>query len=116
MRIGELAERSGLSVDTIRFYEKRGLLGPQQVQRSTNGYRSYDDEAAARLKLVKQAQAAGFALGEIGELLGLWDNAQLDDERIVATLRAKRAQVAHKIAELEQIQRYLDEKLRQYEG
>lgn len=115
MRIGELAERSGVSIDAIRFYERRGLLGAQQVRRSANGYRSYSDEAAKRLTFVKQAQAAGFSLGEIAELFGLWDGAQLDDERIVATLRAKRAQVTHKIAELEQIRRYLDEKLRQYE-
>ena len=114
MRIGDLAVRSGLSIDTIRFYEKRGLLGAQQVGRSPNGYRSYNDEAAERLEFVKQAQGAGFSLSEIVELFGLWDKAQLDSEQIVGFLRAKRNQIAHRIAELEQMQRYLDEKLRQY--
>ena len=116
MRIGELAERSGLSIDTIRFYEKRGLLGAQQVQRSPNGYRAYGDEAAERLEFVKQAQGAGFSLSEIVELFELWDHAQLDDKQIVAFLRGKQAQIAHKIAELEQVQCYLAQKLRQYEA
>jgi MerR family Zn(II)-responsive transcriptional regulator of zntA len=114
MRIGELAGQSGLSIDTIRFYEKCGLLGAQHVRRSPNGYRNYGDEATERLGLIKQAQGAGFSLSEIVELFELWDKAQLDDEQIVALLRAKRDQIAHRIAELEQIQRYLDLKLRQY--
>lgn len=115
MRIGDLAGRSGLSIDTIRFYEKRGLLGAQQVRRSPNGYRSYSDEAAERLELIKQAQGAGFSLSEIVDLFGLWDKEQLDDEQIVAFLRAKRNQIAQRIAELERMQHYLDQKLRQYE-
>jgi MerR family transcriptional regulator, copper efflux regulator len=116
MRIGELAGRSGLSIDTIRFYEKRGLLGAQQVGRSANGYRSYSDETVERLALIRQAQGAGFSLSEIVALLGLWDKAQLDDEQIVAFLRTKRNQIAQRIAELERMQHYLDQKLQQYEN
>src|ERR1700743_3104470 len=61
MRIGQLAQATGLSRDALRFYEKRGLLTPR---RSSNGYRSYPPEAADWLRYVRTAQSPGFTLAE----------------------------------------------------
>ncbi|WP_254442071.1 MerR family transcriptional regulator [Duganella vulcania] len=62
MQIGEIASATGLSRDTLRFYEKRGLL---RARRSANGYRDYPPEAVNWLRYIKLAQTLGFTLGEI---------------------------------------------------
>lgn len=91
MKIGELAERSGLAPSRIRFYEKIGLL--TAVERRTNGYRSYPPEAAVVLELIATAQRAGFSLEEIRTLLpggpGQWDHGAL-----LGALRRKVAGIA----------------------
>jgi DNA-binding transcriptional MerR regulator len=104
-----------LTVDTIRFYEKKGLISHTHFSRRENGYREYTDGAIERLEMIKLAQAAGFSLAEIVELFALWDENQLTDELILAHLREKRQHIANKIAELEQIQRYVTDKIRQME-
>lgn len=114
MRIGEVAERSGVSIDTIRFYEKKGLLDPAQIQRSPNGYRAYTSEIVERLVMIRQAQAAGFTLTEIVELFTLWERNALDTDQIIRRLTEKQEQIATKIAELEAIQAYIAAKLDQY--
>ncbi len=78
MRIGELAERSGVAAHTIRFYENKGLL--PEAERSHNGYRSYDEQTLERLTLVQLCQRLGFNLAEIQRLIsqeGDWDKAQI---------------------------------------
>jgi DNA-binding transcriptional MerR regulator len=67
LRIGELATRSGVSIDTVRYYERRKLL-PLAV-RSAGGFRLFPCEAVARVSFIKQAQELGFSLEEIAELL-----------------------------------------------
>jgi DNA-binding transcriptional MerR regulator len=72
MRIGELAARTGCSVRNIRFYEQRGLL--PAPQRTKGGYRVYDQDAVARLRFVRSAQALGLSLAEIAEVLRVRDH------------------------------------------
>jgi MerR family Zn(II)-responsive transcriptional regulator of zntA len=115
LRIGEVAARSGMSIDTIRFYEKKGLLDPAQIQRTENGYRAYSAAVVERLALIKHAQAAGFTLTEIGELFELWDRDQLDNHQIIRRLEEKQRQITQKIAELEAIRGYIDAKLSRYQ-
>lgn len=115
MRIRQLAEQTGVIVDTIRFYEKRGLLDQAHFQRSPNGYRAYTARAIERLEMIELAQTAGFALSEIAELFGLWEQNQLGDDLILARLREKQQQIARKIAELAQIQSYVLDKIEQLE-
>ena len=67
MRIGDVAEASGVPAQTIRFYERRGLLPPPQ--RTPNGYRDYDDSVLARLAFIRSGQAAGLTLVELGSVL-----------------------------------------------
>jgi DNA-binding transcriptional MerR regulator len=67
MRIGELARRAGVNVETIRYYERRGVLG--EPARSPHGHRTYGDEDVRFVRAVKAAQALGFALGDVKDLL-----------------------------------------------
>ncbi|GJH37653.1 MerR family transcriptional regulator [Paraburkholderia hospita] len=90
MRIGELAERSGLTASRIRFYEASGLISA--VQRTANGYRDYPPEVASTLAIIDSAQRAGFSLDQIRHLLpvnkGTWNHGELVD-----TLRRKVADI-----------------------
>jgi DNA-binding transcriptional MerR regulator len=92
LKIGELASQSGLSRGTIRFYEREALLPPPQ--RTPAGYRLYTQDVVARLSFIKHAQALGFSLTEIRELLDSYHDAS--ECRHVASL------LSHKIAELDQ--------------
>ena len=67
LTIGEVAERAQTTADSIRFYEREGLLSP--AGRSPSGYRLYTDEAIRRLNFIKHAQQCGFSLTEVRELL-----------------------------------------------
>lgn len=106
MTIGALAERSDVNIQTIRYYERRGILRP--AARTAAGYRQYDAESVDRLRCIRQAQELGFSLGEIGELLGL----RVEDPAACATVearaRAKLDQVKQKIRELNRMKRVLE--------
>ena len=67
MRIGDVAEAAGVPAQTIRFYERRGLL--PQPERGPNGYRDYDESVLARLAFIRSGQAAGLTLVELGSVL-----------------------------------------------
>src|SRR5262245_23471171 len=69
MRIGDIAERAGVNVETLRYYERRGLL-PEPV-RSPGGHREYDDATVRFIRAVKEAQSLGFSLSEIKEYMTL---------------------------------------------
>jgi DNA-binding transcriptional MerR regulator len=65
MRIGEVARRAGVNIETLRYYERRGLLA--EPGRAPNGHRDYDEETVRFVKAVKEAQGLGFSLAEIAE-------------------------------------------------
>ena len=67
LKIGEVATQSGVSIDTLRFYEKAGIL--DKPQRSVNGYRVYDRNVLERLAFIRRARSLGFTLAEIREVL-----------------------------------------------
>ncbi|WP_457634334.1 heavy metal-responsive transcriptional regulator, partial [Oceanithermus desulfurans] len=89
LRIGELARAAGVSVDTLRFYERRGLLAP--AARSEGGYRLYDEAALARLAFIQRAKALGFTLAEIGGVLGVMEGGQPPCAHVRALLEEKLA-------------------------
>lgn len=93
--IGKLAQKVGVTNDTVRYYEREGLLAP--ARKTDAGYRLYNEDTARRLRFIKQAQQCGFSLAEIGELLALKnsDAACCQDVRGVAI--AKQLQLEHKI-------------------
>jgi DNA-binding transcriptional MerR regulator len=96
--IGKVAERAQVSADSIRFYEREGLIRP--ATKSESGYRLYTDEAIRRIEFIKHAQQCGFSLAEIRELLELraTDKACCDDIYRVSV--EKKLQLEHKIKAL----------------
>lgn len=106
LKIGELAKRANLSQDTLRFYEKHGLLKP--CARSEAGYRLYSADDVLRLRFILSAKEVGFTLNEIHELLALEvtrDKASC--EQVKTIVDDKILGVARRIAELERIQQSL---------
>ncbi|KAF1712405.1 heavy metal-responsive transcriptional regulator [Pseudoxanthomonas kalamensis DSM 18571] len=101
MKIGELARRSGVGIDAIRFYERQALLPPPL--RMESGYRSYRDDDLARLRFVRRAKALGFSLAEIRDLLALSGRVDGDMGELRAAAVEKLADVDAKMAELERI-------------
>ena len=106
MKIGELAQRTGVGIDTVRYYEREGLL--PRAQRLASGYRVYSDHDARRLRFVRRAKSLGFTLQEIRDLLALSDRR--DDD--MATMRTaaieKLGAVEAKLAELHRIRAGLE--------
>lgn len=100
MRIGNLAAATGVSCDTLRFYEKRGLI---RATRSANGYRTYPAEAVELVVYIRTAQKLGFSLAEVGENMpALWTAE--DPDRAVAALLAEKLKVIDlRIEELQQL-------------
>jgi MerR family transcriptional regulator, copper efflux regulator len=98
--IGELARRAGVSIDTVRYYEKSGLLAPQT--RLASGYRRYSARQLARLRFIRRAQELGFSLSDINTLLGL--SGQRDVARIKRSAERKLSEVNKRIASLNRIQ------------
>ncbi|MBK5269346.1 MAG: heavy metal-responsive transcriptional regulator [Acidimicrobiia bacterium] len=84
MRIGELSQRAAVPTKTIRYYEDIGLL--PEPERSENGYREYDDDAIARLRFIRDAQASGLTLTEIGSIVDLRDRGQTTCDHVVDLL------------------------------
>lgn len=97
LTIGSLAAAGGVGVETIRFYQRKGLL-PEPTRES--GVRRYGSEDVRRLKFIRQAQTAGFTLAEIGELLEL--DASDDRPRARQLARARIAALDARIGELKQ--------------
>ncbi len=107
MRIGEVAARAGVNVQTVRYYERRGILPPPP--RSPSGYRQYGPDAVSRVRFVKRAQDLGFSLAEIQDLLGLRVEETSACSLVEARVREKIGQVERKIRELEGMKRVLEE-------
>jgi MerR family copper efflux transcriptional regulator len=99
MGIGAIAKRAGVGVDTVRYYERAGLLEPRQ--RLASGYRRYTDDEVARLRFIRRAQALGFSLKEIQELLSL--STKRDVARVKRTAEAKLKDIDSRIAELQRV-------------
>lgn len=94
--IGTLARRAGVSIDTVRYYEKSGLLAPEA--RLASGYRRYGDVQVARLRFIRRAQELGFSLKDIRELLGL--SKQRDVAKVKRAAEKKLADVDARLAAL----------------
>ena len=105
MKIGTLAKRADVAIDTVRYYERQGLL-PAPV-RLASGYRDYTDGDVARLRFIRRAKALGFTLGEIGELLALSARRDGDMAGMKSAAQQKLADVDAKLAELQRIRQGL---------
>ncbi|MGH9388632.1 MAG: heavy metal-responsive transcriptional regulator [Vicinamibacteria bacterium] len=103
--IGELAHRAGINRETLRYYERRGLLRP--TRRTASGYRLYSRETEERLSFIKRAQSFGFTLDEILMLLGLRPESPQSCRRVLAMLDEKVFDLAGRIGEMKKFHRQL---------
>jgi len=110
MNIKELTETVGLSRDTIRFYEREGLISPPS--RRANGYRDYDDKTVDQLNMITMAKELGFTLKEIKELTELLYSNSLTQSQMGEKLLEKNKQIEVKILELSKMKALIDNALK----
>jgi MerR family mercuric resistance operon transcriptional regulator len=103
--IGALAETAGVNVETIRFYQRKGLM--PEPEKPYGGIRRYGAADLARVRFIKSAQRLGFSLDEIGELLKLEDGARCSEARQLA--ERKLVDVRRKLGDLQRIESVLAE-------
>jgi len=103
MRIQELADKMGLTIHTIRFYEKEGLLDDRHVRRESNNYRNYSEEAVERLGLIKKFQSIGCSLAELKEALQECDSNKSTNLEIIDWIRGKKKEIESKREEYDQM-------------
>ncbi len=102
LTIGQVAKRSGIGIETVRFYERKGLV--EEPPRTDSGYRQYPEDVVARIRFIRRAKELGFKLSEISELLSL----RVDPDTTCADVRKqtelKIADVEEKIRALQRIE------------
>ena len=101
MRIGELAKRAGVTTDTIRYYERQGLLG--RPARTPSGYRDYDDTALDDLGFIKKGQTLGLRLTDVREVIAITSGGKFPCDHVRATITARLQEVEEKICELQDL-------------
>ena len=111
MRIGEIAKRSGIGIETIRYYEREGLL--QEPERRPSGYRQYDESTLEQLEYIGLAKSLGFTLAEIRELLELSYSAHAGCQHIRQRAEAKLTDIEAKVRSLQKMRRSLGKVLAQ---
>lgn len=126
MRIGEIAKQAGLNIQSVRFYERKGLL--PMPPRSASGYRCYDERHLETIRFIKRGQKLGFTLNEIGQLLEVHQSlatspvvipsrkSSHESERLVLLARERLAAVEQKIEILKAMQKQLSGFLREYQS
>ena len=103
LRPGQVAAAAGVNLETLRYYERRGLL--ERPERTLGGHRVYPSEAVTLLRIIKTAQRLGFSLDEVAELvdLGRHRHGRRKDRGLQARATAKLAEIEAKIADLQVI-------------
>lgn len=97
MQIGILADRAGVSTETIRFYEKRGLISSE---RRANNYREFVPATVALVAMIRQAQKLGFSLAEISQIAGSLQDSTMGADQVEALLRDKIAELEMKARDI----------------
>lgn len=107
LKTGEVARKAGVSVDTVRYYEQRGLI--DEPPRRASGYRQYPPRVIGRIRFIKQAQKLGFTLGDIEELLRLRDAPNTSCSDMLHRAESKLVEIDEKIAALSNMKTTLEE-------
>ena len=113
MLIHEAAAVTGLTIDTIRYYEREHLLDERHITRLSNGYRSFTPAAIERLQHFKHARAQGYTVAELRNLTRAYDAGRLGVDERRAFLKGKIARVSRQIASLETMRRTFESELSQ---
>ena len=106
LTIGKVAKRAGIGAETVRFYEKEGLIGP--ASRTEANYRVYESVDIARLRFIRRAKSLGFTLKEIKDLLSLRHDPDASKEDVKRQTEAKIADIEQKISDLTRIKSTLE--------
>lgn len=112
--IGSLARRVGVNVETIRYYERRGLL--RRPSRPESGYREYPPDAVRQVRFIKRAQSLGFSLREIRDLLDLGGDPRVSCAEVLSVATRKLADIETKIRTLETMRALLLELTKECPG
>ncbi|WP_319420473.1 heavy metal-responsive transcriptional regulator [Pleurocapsa sp. FMAR1] len=107
LKIGELAKQTGLAVGTLRYYSDLGLLQP--VHRGDNGYRYYSQDASQQVEFIKKAQALGFTLEEIKQILNVRDRGEKPCSLVQSLLDSKIEQIQIQIRRMTLFKAELEE-------
>ena len=99
MQIGQLAQHAGVAIDTVRYYERQGLL--PQPQRRASGYRQYGQQDISRLRFIRRAKDLGFSLQEIQDLLRLSGNQDADRAEVRTLAQQRLTDIERKLRELD---------------
>ncbi len=105
MTIGKLAKRAGVGVETIRFYERKGLL--KRPQKRLGGFRYYSIDEASRIYFIKRAQELGFTLREVKELLEIQNKRKLSGNQVKEKALKKIEEIKKKISDLQRMEKAL---------
>ncbi|BCL80929.1 heavy metal-responsive transcriptional regulator [Ktedonobacteria bacterium brp13] len=107
LTIGQVARQTGVGVDTLRYYEREGLV--EEPPRRESGYRQYPEEVVKRIHFIKRAQELGFSLKEIAELFALRVDPTTPSREVKRRAEAKLADIERKIGELLRMKRALEQ-------
>ena len=105
--IGRLAKAAGVSVETVRYYERRGLI-PQPMKPADSGWRRYSEEHLKILQFIRRSQRLGFSLDEIGDLLQLREDRGRACDEVLASVQLKRREISAKLRDLQALQSALE--------
>ncbi len=105
MLIGEVAERTGVTTKALRFYERRGLIS--EPARTDGGYRDYDPAVVDRVTFIKEAQAAGLTLAQIGQVLAIRDDGDAPCRHVETLIDERLAEVEERLRELRDLRSQL---------
>ncbi|WP_010583789.1 MerR family transcriptional regulator [Schlesneria paludicola] len=114
LSIGELAKRGGVGVETVRFYERQGLL--EEPERKSSGYRQYDAQTVQVLRFIRRAKELGFTLKEIKSLLEIRTDVSTPRTEVRQQARKKVAEIDEKIADLQRMREGLQSLINQCHG
>ena len=106
MKIGEFAKQAGVNVQTVRYYERRGLL--PEPDRRASGYREYSPDCLQRLQFIRRTQELGFTLAEIGDLLALRLDPETTADDVKHRAVAKLDDIEGRIRDLQQVRAALE--------
>jgi len=110
MLIGELAQKTGLSKDTIRFYQKMGLIEAKTRQAGTRTYMEFSPDMLERVVMITQGKSLGFTLNEIKHLIDTWGNRSMPIAEKLKVIDRKLEEIGEKMRQLEKIKLYLTAK------
>ena len=106
--IHQLSKETGITIPTLRFYEKSGLIqGKRKTDVSTNNYQFYEQEAIDKLNFIQMAKAVGFTLSEIKDVVDLWYKKEITQQAQLTVLDKRLAQIDEKVTELETMKKQI---------